>query len=267
MQETKVSQPGKIKVDGFIVYEHTRISKEGGGLAICVLKDLNPAFIRDGGELAEALTVNIHLKNITISCNTAYGPQETAPIQKKNDFWSYLQEECERARNEGNGFLLQGDLNSWLGPDILKSDTKPQNQNGKMLVEFVENNCLTIVNCLPVCQGTKTWSRTRLGIKLTSTIDFFIVCENILPFVQEMMIDSDDHTITNFRKGKTTTKADHAPMWLKLNLKILPEKLEQVVVLNYKDKTGQKRSHDEPPCYDYLTRLVPGVVLLGRVIS
>ena len=84
MQETKVSQPGKIKVDGFIVYEHTRTSNKGGGLAICVLKDLNPAFIRYGGELAEALTVNIHLKNITISCNTAYGPQESAPIQKKN---------------------------------------------------------------------------------------------------------------------------------------------------------------------------------------
>ena len=65
MQETKVSQPGKIKVDGYIVYEHTRAVKEGGGLAICVVKDFNPALIIDGGELVEALTVNIHLKNIT----------------------------------------------------------------------------------------------------------------------------------------------------------------------------------------------------------
>ena len=83
MQETKVSHPGKIKVDGFIIYEHTRTEKEGGGLAICALKDLNPAFIRDGGDLVEALTVNIHVKNITISCNTAYGPQESSNIQKK----------------------------------------------------------------------------------------------------------------------------------------------------------------------------------------
>ena len=85
--------------------------------------------------------------------------------------------------------------------------------------------------------------RTRLGIKLTSTIDFFIVCENILPFVQEMMIDSDDRTIINFRKGKTTIKADHAPMWLKLNLMILPEKPEKVVVLNYKNKAGSWITH------------------------
>ena len=99
MQETKVPQPGKIKIDGFIVYEHTRIDKEGGGLALCVIKDLNPAFIRDGGELVEALTVNIHVKNITISCNTAYGPQESSLIEKKNAFWNYLQEECDRAKN------------------------------------------------------------------------------------------------------------------------------------------------------------------------
>ena len=62
MQETKVSNPGQIKLDGFVVYEHTRTEKEGGGLAICALKDLNPACIRDGGETVEALTVNIHVK-------------------------------------------------------------------------------------------------------------------------------------------------------------------------------------------------------------
>ena len=66
MQETKVSNQGKLSFDGFITYEHTRTDKEGGGLALCALKDLKPAFIRYGGDMAEALTVNIHLKQITI---------------------------------------------------------------------------------------------------------------------------------------------------------------------------------------------------------
>ena len=83
MQETRVSQQGKIKIDGYITYEHTRTEKEGGGLSLSALADLRPAFVRDGGEAVEALTVNIHLKQITISCNTAYGPQECAPMQKK----------------------------------------------------------------------------------------------------------------------------------------------------------------------------------------
>ena len=124
-------------------------------------------------------------------------------------------------------------MNSWVGPNVIKSDTKPQNQNGKMLVKFVKNNHLTIVNSLPICKGTTTWARTRLGVKLTSTIDFFIVCNNVLPFVNEMVIDNDkNHTITNFRNTKKPTDSDHSPMWLKLNLKICPEKNENVVLLN-----------------------------------
>ena len=82
MQETKITNQGKLKFDGYITYEHTRIDKEGGGLALSALEELKPAFIRDGGDMAEALTVNIHLKQITISCTTAYGPQECAPLAR-----------------------------------------------------------------------------------------------------------------------------------------------------------------------------------------
>ena len=60
MQETKLSQPGKLKFDGFVTYEHLRCEKEGGGIALSALKELKPALVRDGGDNIEALTVNIH---------------------------------------------------------------------------------------------------------------------------------------------------------------------------------------------------------------
>ena len=43
MQETKISQPGKLKFDGFITYEHLRSEKDAGGLALSAVKELNPA--------------------------------------------------------------------------------------------------------------------------------------------------------------------------------------------------------------------------------
>ena len=58
-----------------------------------------------------------------------------------------------------------------------RNGNKHQNVNGKLLVNFVEQNQLTIVNSLPTCKGTTTWSRSRQGQVLSSTIDFFIVCE------------------------------------------------------------------------------------------
>ena len=151
-------------------------------------------------------------------------------------------EECERASQEGNGFLLQGDLNAWLGHEIIKGDKRQQNQNGKMLANFVKSNNLTIVNSLDICKGTTTWSRVRNGTQLSSTLDYFIVCEQVLPFVKEMVIDQEGkHTLTNFKDGNRTTKADHATMWLKVNLKITPETPEKIEILNFRDKKAQKK--------------------------
>ena len=40
MQETRVSQQGKINFDGYVTYEHTRAEKDGGGLSLSALVDL-----------------------------------------------------------------------------------------------------------------------------------------------------------------------------------------------------------------------------------
>ena len=50
MQETKVSQQGKLKFDGFVTYEHIGTEKEGGGISLSAHEDLSPAFVRDGGD-------------------------------------------------------------------------------------------------------------------------------------------------------------------------------------------------------------------------
>ena len=42
MQETKCSEYGQLKLDGFYIYEHLRSNREGGGVALCASKELNP---------------------------------------------------------------------------------------------------------------------------------------------------------------------------------------------------------------------------------
>ena len=244
MQETK-AQPGAIRFEGFVTFEHNRILKDGGGLSISVKKELNPCYLRDGGEQVEALTVRIHLKKIIISLNTAYGPQEYANIKKKTMFWKYLDEEYNQAKKEGHGFLLQGDLNSRLGPKYISSDKKDPNENGKMFAQFVESNKLTIVNSLDICKGSTTWAKIRNGKKLKSTIDFFVVCERMLPYVKQMVIDNHkNHKIAHFhnvKKGGKPIDSDHFPMWLEIELKVSPEKPEKTEIQNFKDTEGQKK--------------------------
>ena len=112
MQETKCSHPGQINLHGYYTYEHLRTKKEGGGVALSAHKDLQPTFISDGGDGVEAITVDVHFKDISISVISAYGPQESESLEKNNNFWNYLSEQAKRSKLCGNGFVLQGDLNA-----------------------------------------------------------------------------------------------------------------------------------------------------------
>ena len=83
LQETKFQVAGKHNLDGYVTYEHLRTEKtSGGGLLLAISKSLHPALVRDGGDQVEALTVDINVKKMKISCTTAYGPQERDKIDK-----------------------------------------------------------------------------------------------------------------------------------------------------------------------------------------
>ena len=157
LQETKYENVGKLKIDNYIIYELLRNQTEnkkgrqvGGGLALGCIKELKPAWVRDGGQETEALSINIHIKNMIIRCCVAYGPQESDHINKKELFWNYLNEEVSFASAEGAGFILQMDGNLWAGPGIIDGDPRHQNKNGRMFEMFLKQNNLTVVNSLPV---------------------------------------------------------------------------------------------------------------------
>ena len=93
LEETKVKDVGKIKLENYIIFELVRQDRGGGGLALGCDKDLNPVWVREGDDMVEALSVEIYLKVIKIRCCVAYGCQENDAIERKEAFWSYLDEE------------------------------------------------------------------------------------------------------------------------------------------------------------------------------
>ena len=102
------------------------------------VKELTPVFVSDGGEKAEAVTIDIHVKDMTLSAISAYGPQESATCEKKLAFRTYLSQEAQRANSLGKWLVLQGDLNAWLWPSIIKCDSCEQNWNGKLFSMFLK---------------------------------------------------------------------------------------------------------------------------------
>ena len=90
IQETHMKKIGQIKTPNskeYQIYEHIRQNKNGGGIALAVIEELEPVWIKDGGDLAEAITIKVALGNtFNIRVTNAYGPQEYDSSDKKQFF-------------------------------------------------------------------------------------------------------------------------------------------------------------------------------------
>ena len=188
IQETKVSTKGKIDIDAdYKVYELPRTNKGGGGIALGCRKELNPTLAMEGDDEVEALSIYVHLKRIKIRCCVGYGPQECHSNDKKEAFWNFLDNEVLEAKKDGAGFILQFDGNLWAGENIVPGDPREQNRNGKLFESFLERNKnLTVVNGLSICRGLITRRRLKDGVVEESVLDFFVVCDIVLPYVKQL---------------------------------------------------------------------------------
>ena len=195
----------------------------GGGLALGCIKELQPALVREGEDGIEALSVDIFLRNMKIRCCVGYGPQESDLIEKKEAFWKHLDEEVFAAKSVGAGFILQCDGNLWAGSGIIPNDPKPQNRNGRFFHEFLQRNNLIVVNTLSICEGLVTRRRNKDGKLEESILDFFVVCQYVLPYVTQMVIDEDkQHILTNYHPAINSGKAidsDHMTEYMDVNIK------------------------------------------------
>ena len=246
IEETKYKTEGKFKVDNYEIFELTRKNRDGGGLALGCLKSLHPVWVREGDRNVEALSIEIFVRKFKIRCCVAYGPQETDILEKKSQFWEYLYNEVSIAKHSGAGFILHFDGNLWAGNSIIPGDPRPQNRNGKMFQEFLQKNPnLTVVNSLPICEGVITRRRMKGTILEESILDFFVVCDRLLPHIKSMVIDSKkNHILTNYkpaRKGGKAVDSDHMTEYLDLDIRLEPEKPVRQEMYNFKNKEAQKK--------------------------
>ena len=249
LQETKVGRTGRIRIPSnksYSWYELARTESaekgaRGGGLAIGVLNDLEPSWINEGDNEAEALTIEIWIGGFPIRLICGYGPQEGDKIERKLKFWEYMNSEVQKAKINGAKVFIQMDGNMWAGAEMVEGDPKPLNRNGKMLQDFLQGNPhLNVTNALLICEGRITRVRHMKNNTQESILDFFIVCDEILPLVTKMKIH-ENYDLAIKRYKEKVVKSDHKMLSLELNLNIHKEKRhDKVEVFIIRNKNCQK---------------------------
>ena len=137
------------------------------------------------------------------------------------------------------------DGNLWAGNQVIRNDPRPQNNNGRRFMEFLDRNPhLFVVNNLSICEGVITRKRISNGKLEQSILDFFIVCNLVLPFVTRMVIDEErKYVLTNYEHERKEGKAndtDHATEYMDVKFEVITEKPVRKEIWNLKCPESQK---------------------------
>ena len=248
VQESKVKQKGLIKIKGYQIFEKVRVGMQGGGLLTAVDHDLQPVLVTSNEEEeAEILTVQIKVGDKLIRIINAYGPQEDESQQKIFSFWTEVENEVIKARDNGCLILIQTDANAKVGNTEIKNDPHETSNNGKILLEMVRRQNLTIGNSLDKCKGLITRERKTVEKTEKSVIDFIILCEDLKEYLEQIVIDDGRvHALTKYGKNGKITVSDHNVMLGIFNLSFNRSAVKpRTEFFNFKDKDNQEAFFEE----------------------
>ena len=247
LEETKLKPNGKIKcgaLDNFQVFYLNRQNSQGGGLALGVHKEIESTLIRDGDDQTEVLSVQTVLADIPVRIIVGYGPQENATNEKKDKFWSFVENEIREAQIKDHGIIFQMDGNLHAGPSLIKGDPNIQNRNGKMFIEFLaRNKSLVVLNSLNTCEGVITRKRILEAKTEESVLDFCLINEKLMPFFKKMKIDEERNfcltNIAQIKKNRKIVESDHNSAIIEFDIKIEGRPPKREEIYNFKNKRCQ----------------------------
>ena len=190
--------------------------KKVEGVSLLLLaadEDLNPVLVSEVNDDIETITIQIDIGNRNLRIINGYGPQEDDKIEDIMNFWQEIETEVINAKDNNCMVIIQLDANAKVGKKIIKSDPNNTSNNGKILIDFIKRQNLTLVNAMELCTGTITRQRIAGNNLEKSVLDYIIVCEEMSENVAEMSIDEDRiHTLTRYMKSKNKQKiipSDH----------------------------------------------------------
>ena len=240
---------GLFKATDFEIFEYIRPTG-GGSILTGVHHKLNPVLISDGScDEIEILVVEGTIQERKCRFINGYGPQESADINKRIQFYARLEEEIIKAKLQNTMICLEFDANAKLGPEIIANDPHDLTPNGELLLGIIVRNSLVVCNGTRLCEGLLTRTRKTVNGLEESVIDFLIVCEELYNHMEDMKVDEQKifavESYTKTGKNVKVTQTDHNMLIGTFNAMINDKYLEQrKEIFKYNDIDGQKRFKD-----------------------
>ena len=250
IQETLLRSNEKFLIPRYQTF--TKNSKlKGRGLLTAVIENLNAILVSDVDSENDILVVQVDIhESLKIRIINGYAPQEDDEKERVLSFYQSLEMEVENAKENDCLIVIEIDSNAKVGSERIKDDPNLTSKYGKVLIDIVERQSLTIANSLNRCEGKITREQKTSRKLERSIIDYIIVCEKMACQIKKMKIDDERvHVLTKFASKKGIIKrveSDHNILFASFNIlhssKSVPKRK---TIFNFKDEEGLKKFYEE----------------------
>ena len=156
-------------------------------------------------------------------------------------FWQDFVKEVILEKEKSCKIIIQMDANAKLGCEIIKNDPHKLSYNGSLLSEIISRQNLAILNANVMCEGVITRHRKTINSDEKSVIDYILVCDFLVSYLQRILIDEErNHVLTKYKKS-AQSESDHNLMFAKFTIEYsrLDTKTKREI-FNFRNKQCQQ---------------------------
>ena len=192
--------------------------KKGGGLRIMIQNKQGTGILKQRTCNPDILHATVEIGSANLQIVLVYlSVSKTADDRERNkNMKAEIDKILEAAAAKDEALLLLGDMNGHIG----QLGYQKEDENGRIVIDWINQSAMILLNLEEFCLGTYTWSRHDQK----STIDYVLANRRCYQWIESMMIDegrelydlSDHHMISvqlkiqtrnqNFNKGMTTVR-------------------------------------------------------------
>ena len=187
------------------------IVKKEGGIVIATKPHLKLKNVTSTNH-PKILVGRIMTKEVVMRIIGVYGPQETAGIEERQEFYDELSMEMEAGENP----VVMGDINAKM--EYCEKERVGISSNGKILNDVMMKYNLEAVNFHPECKGK--WTRVQLkgGCVEKSVLDYILVQPSCWDKILEVEIDEEKVIAPYGITKKKRVYSDHNVIYVSLDI-------------------------------------------------
>ena len=196
-----------LQFEGYTPFRNDRDNRGGGGIVIFVRTELKKicTIVEKGNDIGETLWVAIDNGKTKIRLGVIYAPQESRTSKEEyKTMYEQIKNQILLAREKQQKILLMGDFNCKIGSAI-ENNKSEVTKSGKLLLKMSNQEALTIMNTLDICDGV--WTRTEGESR--SVIDYILIDNDDIGAVKSMIVDEDKEFSPIGYTDKKPTFSDH----------------------------------------------------------